>query len=402
MDPAYGGPSQGIRVSIPELEKLGVHNEVVCLDEPNNESLQNDTFPIHALGKAKGPWAYNRNISPWLFDNLDRFDVVILHGLWLHYGYSLYKVINQIKKFHPKKSTPRFYIMPHGMLDPWFQNAKGRRLKAIRNSLYWKLFENKIINHADGVLFTCKQELLLARETFPNYYPKEELNVGYGIATPPEHSAEMDMAFYERCPEVKGQPYILFLSRINVKKGVDLLVNAYLYLKANGLVLPKIVIAGPGLDSPYGKSIKQIASVDKDIIFPGMLTGNAKWGAFYCCEAFALPSHQENFGIAVVEAMACSKPVLVSNQVNIWREIEVNKGGIIADDTLDGTCQILKSFITCTNDERNTMGKSAFCTFKKHFHIRTTAYQLYQSLFQSFDSNDQTNSSACNDPRSLE
>jgi glycosyltransferase involved in cell wall biosynthesis len=76
-----------------------------------------------------------------------------------------------------------------------------------------------------------------------------------------------------------------------------------------------------------------------------MLQGDAKWGALYACEAFVLPSHQENFGIAVVEALACGKPVLISDQVNIWREISDADAGFVAADTEDGAVKLLKRFM---------------------------------------------------------
>ena len=75
-----------------------------------------------------------------------------------------------------------------------------------------------------------------------------------------------------------------------------------------------------------------------------MLTGHAKWGAFYGAEAFILPSHQENFGIAVVEALACGKPVLISKQVNIWHEIIEGGGGLVEEDTTAGTLRLLESW----------------------------------------------------------
>src|SRR5690606_1516839 len=133
------------------------------------------------------------------------------------------------------------------------------------------------------------------------YTPKKELNVGYGIAEPPSFNPEMLQRFFELCPEAKDKKYLLFLSRIHEKKGVDLLIKAYLQLKEKYLQeeLPLLVIAGPGLDTDYGKVIhqlvKQNGELNQSVFFPGMLTEGAKWGAFYGCEAFVLPSHQENF-----------------------------------------------------------------------------------------------------------
>jgi glycosyltransferase involved in cell wall biosynthesis len=191
------------------------------------------------------------------------------------------------------------------MLDPYFQKAPERRLKAIRNQIYWKLIEQKLINRADGLLFTCEAELLLARETFTPYHPKRELNVGYGIQEPPAFTPAMRDAFLNKCPEIADKSYILFLSRVHEKKGADLLIKAYSSIRNSSS--SKLIIAGPGMETDYGKSLIQIVKEDHlehSVHFTGMLSGDAKWGAFYGCETFVLPSHQENFGIAVVEALA--------------------------------------------------------------------------------------------------
>jgi len=103
------------------------------------------------------------------------------------------------------------------------------------------------------------------------------------------------------------------------------------------------------------------------------LSGDAKWGAFYGCEAFILPSHQENFGIAVVEALACGKPVLISNQVNIWREIESAGGGIVAEDSLAGTRELLKRWKDVSG---NALGFKARQAFEKNFSIDRAAQRM--------------------------
>jgi hypothetical protein len=83
MDPAMGGPPQGIRNSIAELERLGIRNEAVCCDAPDAAWLGKDSFPVHALGLGKYGFAYTPKLGPWLEENLARFDAVIVHGLWL-------------------------------------------------------------------------------------------------------------------------------------------------------------------------------------------------------------------------------------------------------------------------------------------------------------------------------
>jgi glycosyltransferase involved in cell wall biosynthesis len=84
---------------------------------------------------------------------------------------------------------------------------------------------------------------------------------------------------------------------------------------------------------------------------PHRLRKSEKWGVLYGCEAFVLPSHQENFGIAVVEALACGKPVLISDQVNIWREIVEDGAGIAEADTEEGVVKLLKKFLNARRDE---------------------------------------------------
>ncbi len=389
MKPSSGGPCEGIRNSIPELEKLGVHNEVVSLDEPDAQYLKEDKFTIYALGPGKAPWSYNAKLIPWLIEHMGRFDVVIVHGLWLYPSYAVFKAIQKLKSRH-KTSTvkngkvPKFFIMPHGMLDPYFQAAPDRKLKALRNSLYWKLIEGRVVNEADGLLFTCETELKLAREPFRPYQPKREINIGYGIAKPPPYTPSMQLAFLQHCQALDNGAYWLFLSRIHEKKGLEFLIKAYASLlqkKANvGKEIPKIVIAGPGLETDFGKKIQTQVSkshaLRNAVFFTGMLSGDAKWGALYGCEAFILPSHQENFGIAVVEALACSKPVLISDQVNIWPEIAVFGGGVIAPDSLEGIYGMLETWLQKSAEEKMQIGKGALSSFESKFSIGPAAKQL--------------------------
>lgn len=393
MDPSSGGPCQGIRNSIPELEKLGIHNEVACLDEPNSSFIGKDSFLIHALGPTRTSWKYSDKLLPWLLINLSRFDAVIVHGLWLYHGYAVKKAIRILKRknaiYHNHKiKVPKLFIMPHGMLDPYFQQARNRKLKAIRNWAYWKAVEGKVINHADGVFFTCEEELQLAKQPFRPYKPKKEMNIGYGIVTPPPYTTTMREAFLKKCPPLFESPYLLFLSRIHEKKGVDLLIKAYLAISEEkgkkGIAIPKLVIAGPGLETDYGQWIQQLvagqAIGSHSVFFIGMLTGEAKWGAFYGCEVFVLPSHQENFGIAVVEALACSKPVLISNKVNIWQEIQSAEGGIIEEDTYEGTKKMLNGWLNMNSESRIKMEKKARNTYEQHFAIGPFAFRFFEGI----------------------
>jgi glycosyltransferase involved in cell wall biosynthesis len=109
-----------------------------------------------------------------------------------------------------------------------------------------------------------------------------------------------------------------------------------------------------------------------------MLTGDLKWGALRTAEVLALPSHSENFGIVVAEALACGLPVLISNRVNIWREIVEDKAGIVAPDTLVGTEGLIRSWIALSADDRSQMGERARQCFFNRFEIPKAASALVE------------------------
>ena len=380
-----GGVSQAVRTMVRSLVETGVDNEILSLDEPG--SLQQDPgFIIHEMGPAKGFWAYNKNLGLWLSENISRFDVVIVHGLWLYYGYAVRKAVEQ----NTRKNL-QLLVMPHGMLDPYFQKASGRRIKAIRNTFYWSIIERHLVNNADGLLFTCEEEKELAKTTFKIYKPKKELVIGLGVDQPPVYEISMKDAFSRKCPEIGSKPYLLFLSRIHEKKGADLSIKAFEktyspFVSTSPYTIPMLVIAGPGMDNEYGAYIRSLADkslLSKFIVFPGMLTGPAKWGAFYNCEAFILPSHQENFGIAIIEALACGKPVLISNKVNIWREIAKEKVGFVSTDDEVGALKMMDYYKNLSAGDKILLKTLAIEAYQQNFSTSRAAEKLV-NLIGSF------------------
>jgi len=379
MNPSHGGPPQGIRASIQAMASLGIKNEVACCDAPGAAWMERDEFPIHALGPGQFSFSYTHTLTPWLKKNVDHYDAIILHGMWQWPGLALLR-----------SAIPRFFLMPHGMLDPWFQRDSLRRAKAVRNWFFWWLAERHVVNRASGVLFTCEEEMRLARTTFGGYHPRTEINVGYGIGPAPDFNSKMRSDFAEKLPNLDGRPYLLFLGRIHPKKGVDLLIRAYEEIMEAQIpmaALPDLVIAGPGWESAFGKQVReQINKANSEvpaessphIHMAGMLEGNAKWGALYSCEAFILPSHQENFGIAVVEALACGRPVLISNKVNIWREISEHGAGLVEDDTILGTSHLIQRF--SQGELATTSGKRFRDCFAHHFGIEKATKNLLTAL----------------------
>ncbi len=391
MDPKSGGPCQGIRYSAKATMDLGLITEVVCTDLPDAAYLGEDPFTIHAIGTKPNPWAYTPALADWLVENINRFNAVIVHGLWLYPSFATMKAIRELKR--SGKATPNWFVMPHGMLDPYFQRAPERRLKALRNSIYWQLIEKRVINEASGIFFTCEEEMNLAKKTFLGYRPRNTYNIGYGIEAPPLLSAEQVEEIRKTWGIAAGKNYLLFLSRIHPKKGLSMLIDAYRALSKDEKwrdKLPHLVVAGPGMETPYGAAIKTIVNNSeflKDRVhFAGMLSGGKKWGAFYGCEAFILPSHQENFGIAVAEALACGAPAIITDKVNIWRELEAGEAGIVGTDDEQGIKQALEKWLTCSDEEKSKMRQNAKTLFMQKFYIRSIAQYFVNTLFPTTSS----------------
>ena len=143
-----------------------------------------------------------------------------------------------------------------------------------------------------------------------------------------------------------------------------------------------LVMAGPDQQGWSGdlQQMANAAGVADRVHWPGMLRGDSKWGALFASEAFVLPSHQENFGIAVAEALSCSKPVLLADKVNIAEEIVANGAGLMETDTAAGTVRLLDRWLATSPPERLRMAQRARTCFEKHYDIRRNA-ALILALF---------------------
>jgi glycosyltransferase involved in cell wall biosynthesis len=124
--------------------------------------------------------------------------------------------------------------------------------------------------------------------------------------------------------------------------------------------------------------------IAEDVVWTGPVYGEEKWNAIRAAEVHILPSHQENFGISVVESMACGVPVLVSNKVNIWREISAAQAGLVDDDDVKGTSQLLLRWVSLTVEEKVRMGANARRCYEQHFGIATTNMNYLRLLMEAY------------------
>lgn len=369
VNPEHGGPIEGLKRSSAMLTQWGHETEVVTFDDPTAAYLKNVPFPVHACGPGKGKFGYAPRLAPWVRENAARFDVAVLHGLW---NYA------PIGAWRGMRGQLPYVQFTHGMLDPWFNTVQPVK-RWVKQAL-WTSVQGRVLHDAKVVLFTSEEERRLARTSFFGHSYKERV-VAYGAADAPEASTTQTGAFTEKVPALNGRPYILYLSRIHAKKGCDLLVKAFAKV-ADKWPHINLVIAGPD-QTGLRAELERIAAaqgIAGRIHWPGMLQGAAKWGAFKGAMAFILPSHQENFGIVVAEAMACDTPVLISDKVNIWREVEASGGGLVEPDTQNGTLSLLEKFLALSDEQRAAMGLKARLGYEAHFSIDGAAHDLLAIL----------------------
>lgn len=376
VNPKYGGPIEGITQLSKIYVQSGATVEICSMDSPTSPWVQKSQVKVYALGPPSlwGYW-FSPRVIPWLKAHHDKYDAVIVNGLWQYSGYAVRRAL-------AGTNTP-YFVFTHGMLDPWFKRAFP--LKHLKKWLYWPWGEYRVLRDASRVIFTCDQERLLARESFWLYHAREAV-ISYGVDSPPTNGNELAELFLAKHPHLRNKRIALFLSRIHLKKGCDLLIGAFEKVAKQDPSL-ELVIAGPD-DSGLSRRLKDQATqlgISDRITWTGMLQGEMKWGAFYASEVFCLPSHTENFGIVVAEALACGRLVLISNKVNIAREIQEDEAGFVANDDLDGTQLNFERWLNLSPNELGAIETKAKDCFKRRFHVAQAAKTLLAVLTTSTD-----------------
>jgi glycosyltransferase involved in cell wall biosynthesis len=226
----------------------------------------------------------------------------------------------------------------------------------MKKAVYNWLIEKRNLDFAAAIHYAAQFEMDLAHEALSIRAPGGV--VPYVVELQEYLNLPQRGTFRSRFPEVGENLILLFLSRINFKKGLDLLARSFgLIARQRNDV--RLVIAGPDNEG-YGRQVRQWLAEEgvlKYTVFTGMLTGVDKLAAFADADLFVLPSYTENFGIAIIEAMACGLPVVISNRVNIWQE--VGKAGVVVDCDADKLAEVLLKMLDDSEGRKKlgAMGK---------------------------------------------
>jgi len=373
LDPSVGGVAAAVLALSRGLARRGHKLDVVVLDEPDVVAAVADRGPadnitVHALGSGLTSYRYSRTLWPWLRQHGGDYDRVIVNGIWQYLSFAAWRR-------YAGSSVP-YYVFPHGMLDPWFKETFP--LKHLKKWLYWPWAEYRVLRDAAAVIFTAEEERFRARKSFWLYRCREKVSP-LGVEAP-LISSNAKSEFLSRYPQLQNSRNFLFLGRLHPKKGCDILLEAFARFRSNDSI--SLILAGPdqvGWESDLRRQVTRLNLTNR-VVFTGMLEGSMKQGAFANAEAFVLPSHQENFGISVVEALAVSVPVLISNRVNIWREIEADRAGYVESDDLAGTTRLVQRWIDTAPAEREMIRQNARRCFEQRFEINRAVDSLLQIL----------------------
>jgi glycosyltransferase involved in cell wall biosynthesis len=288
------------------------------LDVPCGQPVVENGVTYWHFHRQSRFYTFSWPLTAWLMRNVRNYDVVHIHALFSYASLPA--------AYFARRCGVPYVVRPLGVLNRWGMEQRRPGLK----KLSFRFIERRILRHAALVHFTSEQERAEAMElgidvrsiVIPNPLPVEPASVTPG-------------RFRARYPQLKGRKILLFLSRFDRKKGLDLLIDAFAQVRAASPDVA-LVLAGsgdPDLTTELRAQAKRL-SVASDVIWTGFLQGCDKWNAMADADLFVLPSYSENFGIAVAEAMAAGLPVVISDQVAIHKEVaEAQAGTVVACDS---------------------------------------------------------------------
>jgi glycosyltransferase involved in cell wall biosynthesis len=297
---------QGVEVLIATTDadgegRLPVHLgvQLACQDVPT----------IFFRRQFSESFKYSRPLARWLDTHVTDYDVVHIHAVFSHACLAAASAC--------QRHRVPYIVRPLGSLDPW-----SLRQKSFKKQAMWRLGGHKMLRQAAAIHYTTRAEQRLA---------ETPLGLSRGVVIPlgvnqQAYATTANVAaFRAHHPGLEEHPYVVVLGRLHPKKGLELLIDAFAQAAPDNW---RLVVAGEG-DPTYTSELKRLADqrTPGRVLFVGWVEGEEKVAALQGAALLALPSHSENFGLVVVEALACGVPVLVSPHVNLADDVQAVGAG---------------------------------------------------------------------------
>lgn len=340
-----GGPSYSVPRLAQEVAHQGFRSLLFALEYRNqgpvNRAIDVETVTIAASPLSERLRGFSVRGAKRLNSLSRRADVIHNHGLWMGPNYAA-------RRAAQVRHIP-FIVSPRGMLNSWSLEHHSRKKK-----LAWALYEKYNIQQADLIHATSDQE---AEEI-------QKLKLGKPIAVIPNgvdlpvDGAEANRNHLERLfPELKGKRWILFLSRLHEKKGIEDLLIAWSRLEKH---FPDwhLILAGSDFTN-HSEKLQELTfqfQLSHRLTFTGPLADIRRSSALQYCEFVVLPSHSENFGLVVAEALAHKKPVITTTGTP-WRSLRDKGCGWWIEKTPENLEQTLKEALSLNQQCLHEMGE---------------------------------------------
>ncbi|MBE9094585.1 hormogonium polysaccharide biosynthesis glycosyltransferase HpsP [Tychonema sp. LEGE 07203] len=390
----YGGPSQMVLGLSAALASQGIDVTIITtdsngdidqfpLDVPLNQPIQQNGYQIiYFRCYPFRRYKFSLSLLQWLNANARQFDLAHIHALFS----PVTTLAATIARYH---KLP--YIMrPCGMLDP-ADLQKKKHLKQI----YAALLERPNLAGAAAIHFTSKEEAKISERfgldwTGKMPVPQEDLDCTGKMPVPQDLVIPLGVRadFYSDILPESEIPIILFMSRIEPKKGLDFLIPALESLLAEGMNFHFILAGSNPQDAGYETKIQekiQNSSLGKSTTITGFVSGDSKVALLRKADLFVLPSYYENFGIAVAEAMAAGVAVAISDRIHIAADIQQAEAGWVGPLEVGAIAHSIKSALL-NPQERQRRGLNGKEYAEKHYNWEAIARQTidaYQQILSS-------------------
>ena len=382
----YGGPSQMIQglsaalaahpsatVTILTTDANGDVDEAP-LDVPLGTPVQKDGYDVIYFRCAPfRRYKFSAPLLQWLWANAHHYDIAHIHALFSPVSTSAATVC-RLKKLP-------YLMRPLGTLDP-ADLAKKQQIK----KLYAALLEKPNLAGAAAIHFTSDLEAKIS-ERFGVTTPGIVVPLGVALPALPERQASQQ-AIRAKFNIPAEHPILLFMSRIDPKKGFDMLLPALSKLYERKMPFHFLLCGANPQDRDYETHIQQkirSAPWAKQATINGFVSGELKAQILSAADAFVLPSYYENFGIAVAEAMAAQLPVIISDQVQIWPAIAESESGWVVPTTVEALTRALTEALS-EDEVRSQRGQNAQQCAKANYSwdaIAQRTLTLYEQLLSS-------------------
>ena len=364
-----GGPVQAVTQLCQELRNQGVETAIATttIDQDKTRVIP-DSVPVYSFSRQicsilPSEFAFSLGLKHWLKQHSREFDLLHIHYLFTY--------PSAVACHYARKYKIPYILTPEGMLS---QECLKR--SALKKKFYMSFFEKNNLKNASAIHFICEEEMRDARIRnlkLENRYIVQPYGLNFDKF---DDLKNFKGVFKKKYPLTKGKKIILFLSRLDQIKGLDLLIPALKMLagRRDDFIF---VLAGTG-NKNYVKALNTMlgkSGLSGLAILTGFLDGNEKLSAFADADIFVLPSYHENFGMAAVEAMTAGLPIVISNKVGIHKLVETAQAGIVAGLNAGEVAFAIERIIS---DERLRleMGARGERLVEENFNVKKIAKQM--------------------------